>query len=213
MPLPVPGSDPIRILVVDDHAIFRTGLMALLQNQTDMVIVGEAGDGAEALKIFSELRPDITLMDLQMPPPGGIQTTADIRRLSSDAKIIMLTTYSGDIQAARALSAGASGYLLKTTLRTELIGAIRSVNAGAQHLSPEVADELSLHAGTDGLTPRELMILQQLAEGASNKIIGRNLSIAEQTVKWHLKSIFAKLQAADRTEAVLKAGRRGAFDL
>jgi DNA-binding NarL/FixJ family response regulator len=206
-------SLPIRILIVDDHAIVRTGLMALLHNQPDMIIVGEAADGIEALARFRDLEPDVVLMDLQMPPPGGIQATVEIRRLSPAAKIIVLTTYSGDVQASRALSAGASAYLLKTTLRTELIGAIRQVHAGGEYLSPEIADEIALHARDEALTPREMMILQQLAAGASNKVIGRNLSITDQTVKWHLKSIFAKLHASDRTEAVLVAGRRGVFDL
>lgn len=204
---------PIRILVVDDHAIVRTGLISLLQAQADMIVVGEAENGEEAVASFRTLSPDITLMDLQMPGSGGLQATADIRAAFPDASIIVLTTYSGDILASKALKAGAAGYLLKTALRTELVHAVRAVHSGQRQLSTEVAHDIAIHAADDSLSPREITILHQLSAGAANKVIARNLSITEQTVKWHLKSIFAKLGASDRTDAVLKAGRRGVFDL
>ncbi len=212
---PEVGSDPatIRIVVADDHAIVRTGLNALLGAQPDMDVVGEAEDGEQAVAQFRLHRPDIVLMDLQMPIRNGLSATTDIRAIDPDARIIVLTTYSGDVQAERAMRAGAVGYLLKTALRTELIGAIRAIHGGERRLSPEVAQEIAIHAADEALTPREITILQQLSAGLANKVVARNLSITEQTVKWHLKSIFTKLRASDRTEAVLKAGRRGVFDL
>jgi DNA-binding NarL/FixJ family response regulator len=203
----------IRILVADDHAVVRAGLAALLHSQPDMTVVGEAEDGDEVVSQFSDLKPDLTLMDLQMPLRSGIDATTAIRTLDPSAKIIILTTYSGDVQARQALSAGASGYLLKTALRTELIDAVRTVVAGGTSMSAEIMNELAAHSSADSLTPREVAILQHLATGASNKVIARALSITDQTVKWHLKSIFAKLQVSDRTDAVLRAGRRGAFNL
>jgi DNA-binding NarL/FixJ family response regulator len=204
--------EPTRILIVDDHAIVRTGLIALLQSQPDMIVVGEAGTGSEAYEQYFALRPDVTLMDLQMPAPGGLQTTIDIRADDPDARIIILTTYSGDVQATRALKAGAIGYLLKTAMRNDIFHAIRAARDGIQYICPEIAEEIADHAGYEPLTPREVAILEHLSAGSANKVIARNLSITEQTVKWHLKSIFNKLRASDRTEAVLKAGRRGVFE-
>jgi DNA-binding NarL/FixJ family response regulator len=200
-------------LVADDHAIVRAGLVALLHSQPDLHVVGEAEDGDDAVAKFAELRPELTLMDLQMPSRSGIDATAAIRSLDPSARVIMLTTYSGDVHAKEALAAGASGYLLKTALRTELLDAVRTVVEGGTCLSAEIASELASHSRANALTQREIEILRHLATGASNKVIARALSITDQTVKWHLKSIFTKLQASDRTDAVLKAGRRGAFNL
>ncbi len=210
---PSSNAAPIRILVVDDHAIVRTGLISLIEAQSDMVVVGEVEDGEQAVAAYRSLRPDIALMDLQMPVVGGLRATIDIIASFPDARIIVLTTYSGDILATKALKAGASGYLLKTTLRTELVHAVRTVYNGGRQLSAEVAHDIAIHAADDALSPREVTILHELSAGASNKVIARNLAITEQTVKWHLKSIFSKLGASDRTDAVLKAGRRGVFDL
>jgi DNA-binding NarL/FixJ family response regulator len=207
------GDRDIRILVADDHSVVRAGLVALLHSWPDLRVVGEAEDGDGAVDLFSQLRPDLTLMDLQMPVRSGLEAIADIRQVDPSAKIIILTTYSGDVQAKQALTAGASGYLLKTALRAELIDAVRTVIAGGTSISAEIASELASHAEDDSLTLREVAILRHLATGASNKVIARSLSITDQTVKWHLKSIFAKLQASDRTDAVLRAGRRGALNL
>jgi two-component system, NarL family, response regulator len=202
----------IRILIADDHEVVRTGLIALLEAQDDMTVVGEASDGEQAVRSYTALEPDVALVDLQMPIRGGISALTEIRERFPAAVVVVLTTYSGDVQATRALRAGARGYLLKTALRTELVSAIRAVIDGRIYVSPEVEEEIAAHADEEPLTPRELAILQHLASGTSNKGIARNLDITEQTVKWHLKSIFAKLRASDRTDAVLKAGRRGVFD-
>jgi DNA-binding NarL/FixJ family response regulator len=205
-------TERTKILIVDDHAIVRTGLVALLHSQADMIVVGEASTGSEAYDQYFALRPDVTLMDLQMPGPGGLQATINIRADDPNAKIIILTTYSGDVQATRALKAGAIGYLLKTAMRSEIFNAVRAARQGLQYICPEIAEEIADHATCEPLTPREVAILEHLSAGSSNKVIARNLSITDQTVKWHLKSIFNKLGASDRTEAVLKAGKRGVFE-
>jgi DNA-binding NarL/FixJ family response regulator len=206
-------SSAKRVLVADDHAIVRTGLVALLHSHPGIVVVGEAATGAEAFDLYRVLRPDITLMDLQMPKVGGLQATIDICAYDPHARIIVLTTYSGDVQATRAFNAGAIGYLLKTALRSEIFMAIEAACEGRRYVCADIAKELADHAAFDALTPREVEILEHLAAGSSNKLIARNLSITEQTVKWHLKSIFAKLSASDRTDAVLKASRRGVFEV
>jgi DNA-binding NarL/FixJ family response regulator len=205
----VHASLPIRVLIVDDHAVVRDGIAALLGRQPDMVAIGEASDGAEAVARFGELAPDVTLMDMQMSGMDGVEAIQKIRRLSPDARILVLTTYPGDAQAARAIRAGAAGYLLKNCIRKELLDAIRSVHAGRRAMSPAIAHELAMHALDEPLTERELTILRLVADGHPNKQIASQLELSTDTIKAHLKSIFAKLGVDDRTEAVTVAARRG----
>ena len=200
---------PIRVLIVDDHDLVREGIAALLERQPDMAVAGEAADGAEAVASFAELEPDVTLMDVQMPGMGGIEAIEAIRRASPVAKILVLTTYPGDAQALRAIRAGAAGYLLKNCIRKELIDAIHTVHAGRHALSPDIAHELAMHALEDPLTERELSVLRLVADGHPNKYIGWRLELSIDTIKAHLKSIFAKLGVDDRTHAVTVATRRG----
>jgi DNA-binding NarL/FixJ family response regulator len=205
-------SSQIRVLCVDDHPFMRDGIAFALQSQKDMDLVGQAVDGDEALKYFRELRPDVTLMDLQMPGMNGIATIEAIRNEFPKARIIVLTTYSGDVQAARALKAGAVGYLLKSMLRNELIDTIRTVHAGGRRIPPEVASELAEHMSADALSAREIEVLRSVASGHSNKIVADELTISEDTVKGHMKNILSKLGANDRTHAVLIAMKRGFLD-
>lgn len=218
LPEPAPMSGvatraPIRVLIVDDHPIVRDGITTLLSRQDDMEVVGEACDGAEAVRSFAELSPDITLMDVQMEAMSGVEATRAIRTLAPAAKILMLTTYSGDVQASAAIRAGAAGYVLKSAIRKELLAAIRSVDAGKRVLSPEVAHNLAQHALDDPLTPRELDVLRLVAEGHGNKTIAIQLNLSIDTVKAHLKSTFSKLAVDDRTHAVVIASRRGYLDI
>jgi DNA-binding NarL/FixJ family response regulator len=206
-------SDVIRILSVDDHAVFRDGIASLVALQDDMTIVAEGANGAEAVSHFDRLRPDVTLIDLQMPVMGGLEAISEIRALQADARIIVMTTYVGDVQAIRALKAGARGYLLKSSLRHELLDTIRMVHAGRRFVLPEVAQEIALHAAEDPLTAREVQILDCIAAGAANKVIARRLSVSEDTVKTHVRSIFSKLDVSDRTQAVTTALRRGIISL
>ena len=206
-------SRAIRILVADDHPMLREGVMAVIEAQPGFEIVGEAADGAEAIALFRKLRPDVTLMDLQMPGVGGIEAIQTIRSDFPDAHIIVLTTYAGDVQALRALKAGASGYLLKSALRKELTDTIRKVHAGRKHIPPEIAEQIAIHAADEFLSDREISILQLVAAGKANKQIARQLSISEETVKAHLKNIFGKLGATDRTEAVITAAKRGIIEI
>jgi DNA-binding NarL/FixJ family response regulator len=190
----------------------RDGIAFALQSQSDMELVGEAVDGTEAVRLFRELRPDVTLMDLQMPGMNGIATIEAIRSEFPKARVIVLTTYSGDVQAARALKAGASGYLLKSMLRNQLIGTIRNVHAGRSSIPPEIAAELAEHMNADALSPREIEVLRNVAAGHSNKIVADDLAISEDTVKGHMKNILSKLGANDRTHAVILAIKRGFLD-
>ena len=187
--------------------------MAVIESQSGLEIAGEATNGTEAIEAFRRLKPDITLMDLQMPGVGGIQAIEAIRCEFPDARVIVLTTYAGDVQAFRALRAGASGYLLKSTLRKELIDTIRKVHSGRKHIPPEIAEQIAFHAADESLSDRETSILRLVSAGKANKEIARQLSISEETVKAHLKNIFAKLGVTDRTEAVITAAKRGIIEI
>ncbi|HVJ03488.1 MAG TPA: response regulator transcription factor [Sphingomonas sp.] len=205
--------DPIRILLVDDHPLLREGVASMLEDRTDMVVVGEACDGAEAVARFRELKPDVTLMDLQMPGMNGLEATLAIRAEFPDARILVLTTYAGDVQAVRALKAGATGYLLKSSLRTEIIDAIHNTHRRRRHVHSDVAAEIALHVADEALSEREAAVLRLVAIGRANKEIARALSLSEETVKAHLKNIFVKLDVSDRTHAVTVAARRGIIEL
>jgi DNA-binding NarL/FixJ family response regulator len=204
---------PIRILAVDDHAVLRDGIAALVAPEPDLVMAGEAANGAEAIEAFRRLRPDVTLMDLQMPVMGGIDAINEIRAEVPDARIIVLTTYEGDAQAVRALKAGAWAYLLKSSLRKELLDTIRLVHSGRRYVPAEIAQEIAIHAAQEPLSAREISILKLVAEGKANKVIAWELSLSEDTVKAHLRSIFSKLDVNDRTQAVTAALRRGIISL
>ena len=203
----------IRILTVDDHQLLREGIAAVLDAQDDIALVGQASNGREAVESFRRLRPDVTLMDLRMPDMSGIEAIEAIRAEFPNARIIVLTTYAGDAQAARALKAGAAGYLLKNLVRKELIETIRAVHAGKRRVPPEIATEIAEHVSDDALTEREIEVLRRVAAGKSNKLIAAELDISEGTVKTHMKSILPKLDASDRTHAVMIALKRGILDL
>jgi len=203
----------IRILVVDDHPVLRAGVAAMLGNQTDLAVVGEAADGAEALVQFRALQPDVVIMDLQMPRMNGIEATTAIRAEAPSAKILILTTYAGDVQAVRALRAGATGYLLKNSLRTQIVDAVRSVHAGRRHIAPDVSEQIALHVTDEQLTERELSVLELIALGRANKEAAAELGLAEETIKAHLKNIFLKLDVNDRTRAVTVAMERGILEV
>ena len=203
----------IRVLAVDDHPLLREGVAALIGNQTDMELIAEASNGREALEQFRTHRPDITLMDLQMPEMSGIDAMSAIRGEFPDARIIVLTTHAGDALVSRALKAGARAYLLKGLLRKELLDTIRAVHLGQKRVSPEVAVEIAEHASDDALTPREIDVLRLIAKGSANKIIAAELSLTEETVKSHIRNILSKLGANDRTHAVAIGLRRGIIDL
>jgi len=203
----------IKVLTVDDHPLLREGIAAVLEGQPDLQLVGEATNGREAIERFRTCLPDVVLMDLQMPEMNGIDAIIAIRGEYPDARIVVLTTYKGDMQAIRAFKAGASGYLLKSMLRKELLDTIRQVHAGKKRIPPEIASEIAEHHADDALTHREIEVLQQVAAGAANKIVAGQLGISEETVKAHMRSILAKLSANDRTHAVMIALKRGIIEL
>ena len=204
---------PIRIALVDDHPILRQGIAALISDQPDLLLVGQASNGLEAIEQFRLHRPDVMLMDLQMPGMNGIDAMSAIRAEFPDARFVVLTTYTGDVQIVRALKAGARAYLLKSLLHRELLETIRSVHAGNKRIPPEIAAELADHAADDQLTAREIEVLRLIASGNANKIVADHLSITEETVKAHVKSILSKLDANDRTHAVTIALKRGIIEL
>jgi len=207
------GHDPIRILTVDDHALLREGIAALVTAEFDMKLVAEACNGQEAIEQFRLHRPDVTLMDLRMPALNGVEAIIEIRNEFPNARLVVLTTYAGDVQVLRALKAGARAYILKGRVHRELLDTIRAVHAGQKRIPPEVAAELADHAGDDDLTAREVDVLRLIANGNANKRIAVHLSISEETVKSHVTNILSKLRANDRTHAVTIGLKRGIIEL
>jgi len=203
---------PIRILSVDDHPLIRQGVAGLVATQADMNLIAEAANGREAIQQFHRHRPDITLMDLQMPEMNGLDAIIAIRGEFPEARIIVLTTYAGDVQALRALKAGARAYLLKDSLHKELLATIRAVQAGKKSMSPEVSFQLAEHATDDALTPTEVRVLRLIAEGNANKEIAAQLSTSEDTVKGQVRNILSKLGAKDRTHAAMIGLKRGIIE-
>ena len=202
-------ANRIRILTVDDHPLILEGIANVIQRQPDMELVGEASDGYQAIEAFGKFRPDVALIDLQMPGMNGIDTIIAILEKWPGARCVVLTTYAGDVQATRALKAGAKGYLLKSMLRKDLVDTIRTVHSGKSRIPAEIATELASHLTSDALSAREIEVLRMVGEGCSNKIVADHLKISEDTVKGHMRSILAKLNANDRTHAVMIAVKRG----
>jgi len=203
----------IRILAVDDHAILREGVAALIQSQPDLELVAEAATGAEAIEQHRKHGPDVTLIDLGLPDMSGIDVITAIRQRDPRARFVVLTTFRGDVQAVRALKAGAAGYLLKSMLRKDLLETIRTIHRGGKHIPPDISLEIATHVSDDALSEREVEVLRWVAEGYSNKLVARQLGISEETVKNHVRGLLSKLDARDRTHAVTIAIRRGYLDL
>ena len=206
-------KERIRILIADDHSVVREGLVSLVKRKSDMVVVAEASNGREAVQLWKEHRPDVTLLDLRMPELDGVGAIKEIRDLDENAHIVVLTTYDGDEDIYRAIKGGAKAYLLKDTARDALVETVRRVHAGETYLPPQLAAKLAERVSGEALSPREIDVLQRMAVGKSNKEIGAELSISEGTVKTHIKSIFNKLDVVSRTEAVATANRRGLIQL
>jgi DNA-binding NarL/FixJ family response regulator len=205
-------SSVIRILIADDHALLRDGLSTFIAQQEDMELVGEAQDGQEVIDAFLRLKPDVTLLDLQMPVVNGLTALEKIRGEVSDARIIVLTTYEGDIQALRAIKLGAQGYILKSALHRELGQAIRTVHAGRRHIQADIAEAIALAAVGETITPKETEVLRHAADGNSNKQIAYRMGLSEETVKTHMRNILGKLDAKDRSQAIVIALKRGIID-
>jgi DNA-binding NarL/FixJ family response regulator len=209
----VASESPIRIMAVDDHPLYRQGIAAVVSVQTDLKLVAEAANGREAIQQFRTHRPDVTLMDLEMPEMSGLDAIRAIVGEFPDARIIVLTTYAGDVKVLRALKAGACGYLLKEALHREVLESIRAVHAGKKALSPDVAFKLAEHVSDDRLTPGEVRVLRLIAEGRANKEIAARLSLSDETVKWQVRNILSKLGVTDRTEAAMVGLKRGIIEL
>jgi DNA-binding NarL/FixJ family response regulator len=207
------SDHPIRVLVVDDHFVVRMGLISLVNTEPDLIVVGEADDGEQAIALYQQLQPDLVLMDLRMPGKSGPEATTQIRRLSDGARVLILSAFDGDDEIHSALEAGAQGYVLKSATGEELIPAIRAVAAGKRWIPTNVATRLKSRNLFEELTPRELDVLREVAKGLSNKELADALGITEHTAKDHLKSILAKLRVADRTQAVTTALQRGIIHL
>jgi len=205
-------GEGVRLLIVDDHPVVRDGLAAMITKQSDLKLVGEASSGQEAIDLYRRHRPDVTLMDMRLPDMTGVDAIVAIKSQFPSARVIVLTTFRGDVQALRALKAGAVGYLLKSTSRADLMQAIRMVSRGQKCVPAEIAADLSEYVTDDSLSAREIQVLRDVAEGSANKIIADHLSISEDTVKAHMRSILSKLSANDRTHAVTIAMRRGFLD-
>lgn len=204
---------PISVLIVDDHPLFRQGLASILEGEPDIVLAGEAGTGREALERCRSVRPDVVVMDIQMPELDGIEATTLIRRDFPDIRVVVLTTYEGDVHALRAMKAGASGYMLKGQVRKDLPDAIRAVHGGERRMAPSVAMAMACRVHNDALTPREIQVLELASTGKTNRLIGSQLGISEATVAAHMKSVLSKMDANDRTHAVVLALERGIIDL
>jgi DNA-binding NarL/FixJ family response regulator len=206
-------SNPIRVFSVDDHPLLREGIAALVNSQADMTLVAEASNGAEAIQMFKQQQPDVTLLDLRLPDMSGIDILIAIRSEFPEARVIMLTTFEGDVEIQRALQAGARGYMLKNMPPSELLDGIRKVHAGKKRIPPEIASQLFEHMSDEGLTEREIEVLREVADGNRNREIAERLFISEETVKVHVKHIMEKLGASDRTQAVAIGIRRGIIQL
>ena len=206
-------SNPIRVFSVDDHPLLREGIAALVNSQADMTLVAEASNGAEAIQMFKQQQPDVTLLDLRLPDMSGIDILIAIRSEFPEARVIMLTTFEGDVEIQRALQAGARGYMLKNMPPSELLDGIRKVHAGKKRIPPEIASQLFEHMSDEGLTEREIEVLREVADGNRNRELAERLFISEETVKVHIKHIMEKLGASDRTQAVAIGIRRGIIQL
>jgi len=201
--------EKMKVMIVDDHPLMLVGIASIVNARPDMTLVAQTGTGEEAISLFSKHKPDVTLMDLRLPGISGVDAIRSIRSIYPKARFVVLTTYRGDVQALRALKAGATGYMLKTSLRTDLVDAIRAVHQGQRRIPPEIAKELAEHVTDDNLTEREIEVLRRVSAGRSNKIVADQLNLTEATVKAHMKNILSKLGANDRTHAVTIALKRG----